>query len=409
MNEPTFFDMFSGIGGFKLAFENAGFKSVGFCEIDPYSRKLYKAYFNTEGEYECHDATRINPNKLPEFDVLVGGFPCQAFSIAGKRLGFDDTRGTLFFDIVRICQEKRPRYILLENVKGLLSHDGGKTFQTILGLLAEIGYQCEWQVLNSRDFGVPQNRERVFIAGYYGKRAAGQIFPLRESDKIYYEPSKAQKEICNLASTLKARDYSSWNGNFVVYPLTEVRSEQAKQIRRENKRKFGKDFSPRRAKDISIKKDGIIGALTSSITPEQHVIEITQNVSQGYRVYSAEGIGCCLQSQSGGVGAKTGLYCVASRGRNTEGKYQQTAELRDDGLTNSLTSFSKDNYILNGYSIRRLTPLECFRLQGFPDGMIDTAKQLNLSDNRLYKMAGNAVTVQVVESIARKIKAGIDG
>lgn len=403
MEMIKYFDMFSGIGGFRLAFDSASFKSIGFCEIDPYSRNLYKAYFNTNGELEIYDATKIKTEELPDFDILVGGFPCQAFSIAGKRQGFKDDRGNLIFEIIRICKEKRPRYILLENVKGLLSHNDGKTFQTIIGLLTGIGYRVEWQLLNSKDFGVPQNRERVFIIGHYGKGSSGKIFPIRESDKIYYKPSQNKKEVCDVASTLKARDYSSWNGNFVVYPLTEVRSDEAKEIRKKSKKNSGKDYSPRRKKDIVIKENGIVGTLTGSITAEQHIIEITNNVPQGYRVYDPNGIGCCLQSQSGGVGAKTGLYCVALRGRKQNGKYKQTAEIRKDSVTNSLTSIQKDNYITNGYSIRRLTPLECFRLQGFPDDMVKKAQELKLSDNRLYKMAGNAVTVQVVETIARKI------
>ena len=406
-----YLDMFSGIGGFKLAFDNAGFKSIGFCEIDSNSRSLYKEYFDTNKELEIHDATKIKPDELPDFDIFVGGFPCQAFSIAGKRQGFEGSRGSLIFDIIRICKEKRPRYIVLEKVKGLLSHNEGQTFQSIIGLLTSIGYRVEWQILNSKDFGVPQNRERVFIVGHYGGNDRSQIFPIREADKIYYQPRKNQEKIgdityggsiSNIAQTLKYSD-DQWGGNFVVFPLTEVRSDEAKEIRKNNRKETGKDYSPRRKKEIDIKENGLVGTLTGTITPEQHIIEITNNVPQGYRVYDPDGIGCCLQSTSGGVGAKTGLYCVAVRGRKQNGKYEQTAEIRNDGITNSLTSFQKDNYVTNGYSIRRLTPLECFRLQGFPDEMVEVARKLNLSDNKLYKMAGNAVTVQVVETIARKI------
>jgi DNA (cytosine-5)-methyltransferase 1 len=127
---------------------------AGYSEIDKYAIKVYERQFNGHKNYG--DATRIDPKELPDFDLLVGGFPCQAFSIAGKRAGFNDTRGTLFFDIARILAEKRPRHLVLENVKGLLSHDSGKTFQTILGVLSDLGYRVEWQVLNSKDFGVPR-------------------------------------------------------------------------------------------------------------------------------------------------------------------------------------------------------------------------------------------------------------
>jgi len=163
-----FFGMFSGIGGFELGIKRATinqWECIGYSEIDKYAIQIYERHFKHKN---YGDATRINSKRLPDFDLLVGGFPCQAFSVAGKRRGFKDTRGTLFFEIVRILKVKKPKYILLENVKGLLSHDNGRTFQTIIGVLADIGYNVEWQVLNSKDFGVPQNRERVFIIGYFG-------------------------------------------------------------------------------------------------------------------------------------------------------------------------------------------------------------------------------------------------
>ena len=158
------FSTFTGIGGFERGMEQAGIPLdvVGYSEIDKYARSVYERHY-PEHKY-FGDITKINAKELPDFDCFVGGFPCQAFSVAGKRRGFDDTRGTLFFDIARILAEKRPRHLVLENVKGLLSHDSGKTFQTILGVLTDLGYRVEWQVLNSKDFGVPQNRERVYIA-----------------------------------------------------------------------------------------------------------------------------------------------------------------------------------------------------------------------------------------------------
>ena len=174
----TFFDIFSGIGGFKIALERAGFKSIGFCDNDEYANKLYRAYFQNDKELFFDDVTTINTAELPDFDILCAGFPCQSFSIAGKRRGFEDTRGTMFFEVARILKDKTPKYFILENVKGLLSHDGGKTFQRILEILSDIGYSVQWQLLNSKFFGVPQNRERVYIVGCYGKECIGKIFPL---------------------------------------------------------------------------------------------------------------------------------------------------------------------------------------------------------------------------------------
>jgi DNA (cytosine-5)-methyltransferase 1 len=243
---------------------------VGYSEIDKYAIATYQSHFGGHRNYG--DATKINARELPDFDLLVGGFPCQAFSVAGKRKGFDDTRGTLFFDIARILSEKRPRHLVLENVKGLLSHDSGKTFQTIIGVLTDLGYFVEWQVLNSKDFGVPQNRERVFIVGHLGGEPRRKVFP------IFGTNGKALKQI--------------------------------------------------------------IGG------------------SQGDRVYAPSGVSATLASQAGGKGAKTGLYKLDTR-------------------------------------IRRLTPLECERLQGFPDNWTVG------SDTQRYKQCGNAVTVNVVEAVMR--------
>lgn len=203
-----YFSMFSGIGGFELGIQMATEKRqhtelgserlvhdtqgehqeqqcascVGYSEIDKYAIKVYERQFNGHTNYG--DATTINAKELPDFDLLVGGFPCQAFSVAGKRAGFNDTRGTLFFDIARILKEKRPRHLVLENVKGLLSHEQGKTFQTIIGVLSDIGYRVEWQVLNSKNFGVPQNRERVFIIGHLRGECSRQVLPIGQSTKV---------------------------------------------------------------------------------------------------------------------------------------------------------------------------------------------------------------------------------
>ena len=157
-----FFDLFSGIGGFREGLRRAGnFVCVGHCEVDTYADKNYRLLFDTEGEWYCNDARTIEPERMPDFDLLCAGFPCQAFSIAGKREGFADARGTLFFEIARILEAKRPSYFILENVPGLLSHDKGRTFCTILSTLSELGYHVEWKVLNSKDFGVPQARKRT--------------------------------------------------------------------------------------------------------------------------------------------------------------------------------------------------------------------------------------------------------
>ncbi len=290
-----FLDLFAGIGGFRLALEQAGHKCIGFCEIDKFARQTYKANFDTEGEVEWHDITTVTDEdvrQLGRVDIITGGFPCQAFSVAGKRGGFNDTRGTLFFEIARIARILRPRYLLLENVKGLLNHAGGETFHTILNTLAELGYWWEYQVLNSKDFGVPQNRERVFIVGHLGGKPRREVFP-------------------------------------------------------------------------------ITGANRQALT------ELTQGLADAYRVYDPAGVARTLKAEAGGVGAKTGLYAVPVLQERTG--------------------------VVEGVRIRRLTPLECFRLQGFPDEFFHRAKAAGVSDSQLYKQAGNAVTVNVVYEIAKRL------
>jgi DNA (cytosine-5)-methyltransferase 1 len=161
-----FIDLFSGIGGFRQGFENIGFKCVFSCEINSKCRQVYAANF---GEVPFPDISKINPTDLADFDILVAGFPCQPFSICGKKLGFEDTRGTLFFEICKIIKIKQPKVIVLENVKHLIHHDKGNTLKVIIASLRELGYSVNHKMLNAKDFGIPQHRERIFIIATKGK------------------------------------------------------------------------------------------------------------------------------------------------------------------------------------------------------------------------------------------------
>jgi len=286
---------------------------IAYSEIDKYAIKVYERHFNGHKNYG--NATDINAKELPNFDLLVGGFPCQAFSIAGKRAGFNDTRGTLFFDIARILKEKRPRHLVLENVKGLLSHEQGKTFQTILGILADLGYRVEWQVLNSKDFGVPQNRERVYIIGHFGNECREQVFPIRNSHQ-----SAAERVQGHHANTLTARyEGAQATGSYIIEG--ELHAQKIKQLN-----------NPKHSND---------------------------------RVYSEEGIGPTLNTMQGG---------------------------------------RRQPFVAQEPRIRRLTPKECERLQGFPDSWTSLDQEGNpISDTQRYKMCGNAVTVNVVEAVIRNL------
>src|SRR6056297_3318855 len=213
-----FIDFFSGIGGFRLGLERNGHECAGYVEIDKFARKSYGVMHNVKDEWTARDVRKVEPKELRETEIYTAGFPCQSFSIAGKRGGFEDTRGTLFFEIARLARERKPKYLLLENVKGLLNHDGGQTFSTILNTLEELGYWWEYQVLNSKNFGVPQNRERVFIVGHLGKFGGGKVFPIRKKTQSSHKTIKQLNNFCGsiehidgIANTL-TKGYSMQGG-----------------------------------------------------------------------------------------------------------------------------------------------------------------------------------------------------
>ena len=193
--------MFAGIGGFRSGLERVGgFECVGYCEIDKFAKQAYEALYDTSKEEYFDDARKIIPEDLPDIDLICGGFPCQSFSIAGKRRGFEDARGTMFFEIARIAAVKSPKYLLLENVPGLLSHDEGRTFAAILTALDDLGYDVAWQVLNSADFGVAQARKRVFIIGFLRTECAGRILSFTDANPKTLIQRIPGKEGCRVYS-----------------------------------------------------------------------------------------------------------------------------------------------------------------------------------------------------------------
>ena len=329
-----YFSLFSGIGGFEHGIKKAYLRetstgsllqnnrnsssdlrgntrirvssseNIGFSEIDKYAIQIYKKHFSNHKE--CGDVTNIKWSNVPDFELICGGFPCQSFSIAGKRGGFLDTRGTLFFQIARAAQEKQPRLLLLENVKGLLSHDKGKTFGTILNTLDEIGYDLQWQVLNSKNFGVPQNRERVFIIGHLRGTSRPQVFPLsRQSNK---NTPKQKSTKTSVARALTGG--GNTGGNHSGMTIIQKRGNNVKT---------------------------------------EHYVEMKN------------------------VGAI---------------KASNQSNMRSGGTCG----------VIESSKIRRLTPTECERLQGFPDGWTE-----GISDTQRYKCLGNAVTVNVIEAIMEKL------
>ena len=228
-----FLDLFSGIGGFRLGMEMAGHTCVGHCEIDKFADRSYRAMHNVkESEWYANDITRVEPEELPESDCYCFGFPCQAFSVAGKRRGFEDTRGTLFFEVMRLARERKPRLLFAENVRGLLNHEGGGTFGVIVSTMDELGYNVEWQVLNSKHFGVPQNRERVFIVGHIRETGGRKVFPIRCGDGV---PDPKRMETEPGVPALTATSYkgvSKSRGGLAIPVMTPGRPNKRQNGRR---------------------------------------------------------------------------------------------------------------------------------------------------------------------------------
>lgn len=208
--EVKFLDLFSGIGGFRLGLQRAGHEPVGWVEIDKFARKSYQAMYDTTDEWTAADINKVTDEEWREFngtvELIAGGFPCQSFSIAGKREGFlNKTKGTLFFEVARAVKQIKPRFVFLENVKGLLNHDKGDTFRTILSTFDELGYDVQWRVLNSKDFGVPQNRERVYIIGHLRGDSGREVFSIFGEDGSVNQANV--KQIGNISNS------NSFGGN----------------------------------------------------------------------------------------------------------------------------------------------------------------------------------------------------
>ena len=407
--------LFTGIGGFDLALHKRGHEIVGACEIDGFARRVYAKHFPGVHIYE--DATQINASELPDFELLVAGFPCQTFSIAGNRLGFEESRGTLFFEIARIAKQKRPRLLLLENVKGLLNHDGGKTFAVILATLDELGYDAQWQVLNSKYF-VPQNRERVFIIANLRGTSRPEVFPLGEvSERIDQSRSEASGERERLPNEVSGTiDANYWKG---VGTRTHVLEPNIKKVgsvkRKQTKHSQSSDHNGSRVYDPT----HIGPTIDASHEPTKIIIESKEpklehigNVddkghnSKWGRVYDPKGgLAPTVMAEGGGLGAKTGLFAIPVLTPDRPEKRQNGRRFKEDGEEMFTLTAQDKHGILAEDKIRRLTPKECERLQGFPD---DYTKQTNdgteVSDTQRYKMCGNAVTVNVVAYIMEHLK-----
>jgi len=357
MKQIRFIDLFGGIGGFRLGLERANkeigediFKCVWYNDNNKYATKVYN--YNFEENYEPKDIRKIKEEEIPEFDMLCAGFPCQAFSIAGKRGGFQDTRGTLFFEIARILEVKRPKIVFLENVKGLLNHKKGETFKVILQTLDELGYETQWMVLNSKFFGVPQNRERVFIIGYIRGESRPEILPINPSSREIPEIPEGQVPI---VMNLQTRD---------------------------------------------INRPAIKKRIEAGLKPN---------------------------AGSGTIGKENEAYCLdgsCSQGVSVPDVVRDLSPKKKEEILRDMdyvTTLDTSGYVrrLGGWNgkslsertLRRLTPNECERLQGFPEdwtskGKDSKGEEEDISDNQRYKQLGNAVTSNVITAIGIRLGRG---
>lgn len=395
-----FLDLFAGIGGFRLGMESAGHECIGFCEIDKFARTSYKAIHDTTGEVEMHDITTISDEfirGIGSVDVICGGFPCQAFSIAGKRKGFEDTRGTLFFEIARFASILRPRYLFLENVKGLLNHEGGATFETILRALDELGYDVEWDCINSAAY-IPQNRERVFIIGHLRGERTRKVFPLERKNgttaKNNIKPinnSKKTRELLNFDSTNRFYDV---NG---ISPCLNTMQ--------------GGDREPKIAVvgNVNPSGSGMNGQVYSSngLAPT-----LTTNKGEGAKIAIPVLTPDRAEKRQNGRRFKDDgeeMFTLTAQDKHGVAIIQKSRGYNDGGIykvapTVTSNSWHENNFLKDSIRIRKLTPRECWRLQGFPDWAFDKAKEVN-SDSQLYKQAGNSVTVPVIADIVSRLES----
>ena len=309
-NNFTFIDLFAGIGGFRIALEKSGGKCVFSSEWDTNSQKTYMV---NHDEIPDGDITEINEKDVPRHNVLCAGFPCQAFSISGKRRGFSDTRGTLFFDVARIIKAKRPEVVFLENVKNFAKHDNGNTLKIILKTLEDLGYKVFHSILRSSDYGIPQARERIYIVAFHNRTKVNS----------FTFPQKNKKTV-------------------VIEDILE-------------------NALPHQVKIID--RDDIIIDRNKRPTDKRRPLQIGKinKGGQGERIYSIKSAGITLSAYGGGVASKTGAYLV-------------------------------------GNKIRKLSPKECARLQGFPEDF-----EIPVTAGLAYKQFGDSVSIPVLESIFRQV------
>ncbi len=351
-----FIELFAGVGAFRLGLERTGHECVWANEWLERPRSIYARNFGEQPD--GRDIRDVSAGDIPDADLLVGGFPCATFSVAGKRTGFslDDTRGTLAFEMFRLASEKSIPYLLFENVKGLLNHDEGRTFEIILEVLDGLGYDCQWELLDSQNFGVPQHRERIFLIGHLRGNPRPKVFPIGRASRSNDEANSQERKgregfFSDISPTLDAHYYKGGNA-----------------------RQYVVETESRRDKEMRTYTEGVVPTLTAQ-----------------------------MGTGGGNVPYVRPMLDIARVNKSPNGRL-----IKDDGDP-MYTITAQDRHGVqigdeDGFAIRKLTPLECERLQGLPDGWTEFYNDgRRVSDSERYERCGRTITIPVVEAIGRRL------
>lgn len=450
-----YISLFAGIGGFDFGLDAVGGECVFASEIDKFASEAYRTLHN--GDVLHGDITKIDAEDVPDHDVMAAGFPCQSFSVAGKRGGFEDARGTLFFEVARIAAEKKPSVLLLENVKGLVGHDKGKTLDTIVKTLNFIGYRVDFEVMNSKYFGVPQNRERIFIVAvredlvdneewtivgtnvvakgkkrisqYEGVKTFNFAYPDNDTvdlrlidvletsvDEKYY---LSESRVVDLVTALEEANYlAKFMSDEEVSGGNKALNTASEGISYANTTRTSCCYTPM---SMIKKKATLVGSTSEAeLKPPTDLsntvkardskgldsLDMTGVVVQavgdrGNHSYSVKDVAFTVPANAMSDRGQHVIEGVADRTRNG----QKTLEPNRQEVANALTSVQHDSVAFEKPTlrIRKLTPRECWRLQGFTDEQHDAVESAGISNSQRYKQAGNAVTVNVIIAIGERL------
>lgn len=363
-----FLDLFAGVGGIRLGMEQAGHECVGWVEWDKFARKSYQAIHNPDGEFTEKDINDVKAESVPNADCWCFGFPCQDISVAGKQGGFTNgKRSSLFFKVTGLIrelkEENKPSYLFIENVKNLLSINKGWDFAKLLVEMDEIGYDVEWDVLDSAEV-VPQHRERIFIVGHLRGRSTGKVFPIIRKGQ---QSNNDVKQVGNL------NPGGSFGGNPQVGRVYGI--------------------------------DGIAPTLSTMQGGGQEPKIVYSNDDINQLVGSVGKYANAVRGSANPIIRVTNNNDI--RGSRQDNRKSGLSELQftnPNNKSSTVTASHAPKTWDNNLRIRKLTPLECWRLQGFPDWAFNCARQAGLSDSQLYKQAGNSVTMPVIKAIAENME-----